>query len=782
MGNIGATGAGVALPRGLPRTPFLGPVAAVVGTLLLVLAGTLPVWGMRLLAPQYPKGLGLWFYGGRTEGPVTEVNNLNHYVGMRPIDLSEVGELALWPLAIVACALLLVAGILLRGWPGRLALVGLLLVPVVILADIQRYLIMYGSQLDRGSALRLDPFVPVVVGPSSVWNFTIWTYPGPALLIIWLVVALALIARRAAPVGRRLAIFTVAAVAVITVVGTLLVVMPSVRTEPVAGAQATHPAGPIDLVAVVDAAPAGSTVVVPAGTYAVHLQLQRPITLVADGEVVLDGSGRGTVVTISADDVTVRGFQIVNTGGQVEDAAAIKTVQASRVRIEANRIAAFFTGIWVNGGESIAIVDNVLTGSGQVTIGGDHSTSGAPVAVVIAGGEPASMDMGMTMDMSSTGSDPHAGHGSGAGPVGQGDAITLWTAHGITVRGNTIRDARDGIFVNYANEVLIDSNVIEHSRYAIHAMFGEDLTVFGNTARVNVTGLVFMYSSRVLAGRNVLTDSQEAGIGVGIVIKDVVGVQLAENRIERNRVGLQVDGTVHHDTAEALVVRNRFAGNGVGVALFASADLAFAANDFDGNLTQVLALEPGVERHNDWTNGGTGNTWSDYAGFDINGDGIGDVPYVASGLGPVLTTSSPALELYRTAPAMAVLGTAQSIWESSRGPVVRDFAPRIAAAVNLSSVAGGPGVAIQSAVAGPAVAAVQPAVAVPADQGHAGHAMAANGAPAAGAAASLDGDFTGSALPWRLAGLALVLAAALVTGAIRRAPARSVRGTRTASR
>ncbi len=726
--------------RGWSNSPLLAPVLALVGTGILILGGTLPIWGTTLQAPQYPKGLALWFFGGRAEGPVGEVNGLNHYIGMRPVDLSLVPELGLWPLAIVGCAAMLAWAVFVPGRLGRLAVAGLFLVPVVVLADIQRWLIIFGSELDRESALRLDPFVPLVVGPSTVWNFTVWTYPGPALGLFWVAAVLALVARRATLPPTRVRLAVSAAILVVAALGTVLLVIPAVR--PPDDAQATGgapPAGPVDLVRLVEAAPAGATIVVPAGSYRVHLVIERPLTLVADGDVLLDGGGRGTVVTISADDVTLQGFRIAHTGGQVEDAAAVKTVEASRVTIKGNTIEDFFTGISINGGREVRVIDNELIGSGQVVRDAGHATAGATAATDAVEGNGSAATV-----------DPHAGHGAGAGPSGQGDGISIWSATGILVRENRIHDARDAIYLNYVDEVLIDSNVIDRNRYAVHAMFGRSVTVFGNTARRNLSGLVFMYTSEILAGRNALTGSRSAGTGYGIVLKDVSGVRLAENVVSRNRVGLQAEGTVHHDSAEALVVRNRFAGNDVGVALMATADLAFAANEFDDNLTQVLALEVGVERHNDWANGGTGNTWSDYAGFDLTGDGVGDVPYTTGGAGEVLIAADPVLAVFRTSPALTILDAARAVWESAREPVVSDAFPRLVAVAALES------------------GTVAPEPAVPAGGGaHAGHGAAAatvGVADPTGGSALDDGIVIAA---WRALGAALLVLAVLAAAALR---------------
>ena len=661
-------GSAMAVPQA--RASLLAPLLVVVGTVLLVVAGTLPVWGMRLLAPQYPKGLDLWFLGGRSEGPVDEVNALNHYIGMRPIDLATVPELGLWPLAILGAAVLFVIAVLVRSWLGRLALIGLWLVPVVVLGDIQRWLMIYGSQLDPESALRLDPFVPLVVGPSTVWNFTIWAYPGPALALFWVVAVLAMIARRAARPSASLARAIAVAALVIALAGTLLVVVPAVRSTDASGddttaAQRDPPAGTVDLARLIEAAPAGATIVVPAGSYRVHLVIDRPITLVADGEVLLDGGGRGTVLTITAADVTVRGFRVSHTGGQVEEAAGIKTVDADRATIEGNRIEDSFTGIAVNGGSGVRIVGNELVGSGQVLSDAGHAIRFAATGPT---GDPAA---------SSPAADPHAGHGTGAGPGGQGDGIMLWNVSGALIRENLIRDVRDGVYLNYADDVLLDGNRIERSRYAVHAMFGSTITVFGNEVRDNLSGLVFMNTSAVLAGRNVIVDGRSPGTGFGIVVKDVNTIRLAENLIARNRVGLQAEGTVNRLNAEAVVASNRFEANDVGVALMPSADLVFGGNIFDANLTQVMSLGIGVERHNFWTYQGVGNTWSDYGGYDIAGDGIGDVAYRSGGVDDLLVTADPALAALRTSPAMTVLATSQAIWGADRPPVVRDDSPRI---------------------------------------------------------------------------------------------------------
>jgi nitrous oxidase accessory protein len=715
------------------RHGSIGPMVAAVGSVLLVIAGLLPVWGTRLVAPQYPKGLDLWFYGGRVEGPVREVNGLNHYIGMQPIDLSRVPEMQLWPLAVVGSALLLVVAALWRGWPARLALLGLWLTPLIVLADIQRWLIIFATELDQTAALRVGSFIPLVVGPTQVWNFTVLSYPGAALVLIWLVALAATVAYRARRPSPRVRWAAGATAMTVAVVGSLLLVVPSM-TDPAtaarsggvalgadgshdhaghghatpsptdhaahatdhadhgghataddagshhlpspAGSERADPPDPSDLAAMLGRTPTGGTLLVPAGTYRVNLVIDRPVTLLADGHVRLDGGGRGTVVTIAADDVTMRGFHVAHTGGQVEEAAAIKVVDAARVLLEDNRLEDFFTGIAVLGSRDVRISGNTLHGSGQVTAGADHAMSGSPSGQGEPATQPAGHDHGHDGGHGGSAADPGADDARGRGPGGQGDGISLWHSANVTVFGNVVEGVRDGLYLSYADLVLLDSNVVRGSRYAIHTMFGEGITVFGNRFTRNLAGMVLMYSKDVLAGRNAILDHRSGGTGVGVALKDVAGLRLAENVIARNRIGIRAEGTQRSAWQEGAVLRNRISANTIGVSLMASADLGFAANTFEGNLTDVHASDRNVARRNDWTYQGTGNRWSAYAGYDLDGDGIGDIPHTAGGFLGVIITTAPALEAFATAPALHALSAAQGIWEASRGAIVIDHAPR----------------------------------------------------------------------------------------------------------
>lgn len=155
-------------------------LAAVV---LVVLAWRLPIWEARMFAPQYPRGLSLTASASGVTGDIAEINELNHYVGMRAFDTSDAPEMQLWlPTIVLGVIAVAIATMLPRRHVlGRLSRLGIWLIPIGALADVQVRLYQYGHSVQPDSAIRIDPFTPLAVGPTEVLNFTTWAYPGAAL-------------------------------------------------------------------------------------------------------------------------------------------------------------------------------------------------------------------------------------------------------------------------------------------------------------------------------------------------------------------------------------------------------------------------------------------------------------------------------------------------------------------------------------------------------------------------------------------------------------------------
>jgi hypothetical protein len=176
----------------------LGLAAAV----LVVLAWKLPIWEARLTAPQYPQGLSLSASADDLVGDIDEVTELNHYVGMEAFEASDAPEMALWtPTIALALAAVAIAVAMPGALLGRLAKLGLWLIPIGALADVQLRLYQYGHGVQDDAAIRLEPFTPLVVGPTKVLNFTTWAYPG---LAVWCLFGAAFLVTFAPGIVQRL--------------------------------------------------------------------------------------------------------------------------------------------------------------------------------------------------------------------------------------------------------------------------------------------------------------------------------------------------------------------------------------------------------------------------------------------------------------------------------------------------------------------------------------------------------------------------------------------------
>ena len=130
--------------------------------------------------------------GGDDGNDLTEINVLNHYIGMRPLEEAAKLERSVSVFAIAALALLVVAAIFVHTRWVVLLVLPAILMPVVFLLDLQYWLRDFGLNLDETAALSsaIDPFVPKVLGSGMIAQFETVAQPGAGL---WLAIAASLL-------------------------------------------------------------------------------------------------------------------------------------------------------------------------------------------------------------------------------------------------------------------------------------------------------------------------------------------------------------------------------------------------------------------------------------------------------------------------------------------------------------------------------------------------------------------------------------------------------------
>ena len=336
----------------------------------------------------------------------------------------------------------------------------------------------------------------------------------------------------------------------------------------------------------------GDVIRVAPGTYAEPMiVVDRQVTLVGDGWPVLDGQGAHQIMSITADDVTVRGFVFRNVGTSfVEDRAALKVTKARGCTIADNRIERAFFGIYLAAASDCRITNNVI-------------------------------------------------QGTGATEAAAGNGIHLWTSNRIHIEGNHISGQRDGIYFEFVHESEIRGNTSEHNlRYGLHFMYSDDCRYVDNIFRANSAGVAVMMTKRVTMAGNRF-ESNWGSASYGLLLKEVYDVRLERNHFVRNTVGLLADGANRIDAEH-----NEFRRNGWALKLLASTDEGhFRANNFIGNTFDVAT------NNRESSNELTGNYWDAYRGYDLDHDGVGDVPFHPVRLFSLLVqTNEPSLVLLRS--------------------------------------------------------------------------------------------------------------------------------------
>jgi hypothetical protein len=143
------------------------------GALLLMISMFLPYWSITMTAPQYPDGLTVNLYVNHMEGDMREIDGLNHYLGMPPLDEGGRFERQISLIAIIVLGLLLIAGTFVHNQWALLLTIPALAWPVIFIADLMRILYQYGHSIDPESALggAIEPFTPPVIGVGKVAQF-----------------------------------------------------------------------------------------------------------------------------------------------------------------------------------------------------------------------------------------------------------------------------------------------------------------------------------------------------------------------------------------------------------------------------------------------------------------------------------------------------------------------------------------------------------------------------------------------------------------------------------
>jgi nitrous oxidase accessory protein len=367
---------------------------------------------------------------------------------------------------------------------------------------------------------------------------------------------------------------------------------------------------------------------VPTGVYRGEIRIDKPLKLIGVGRPTLDGGGNGDIITITAPDVEIRGFRICGTGIDLDKENCAIRVNAARVTIVDN------------------ILDDVLFGidlkeSPDSVIRGNHIG-------------------GKVLDVAR-----------------RGDGLRLWRADRTIVEDNEIHNGRDAILW-YSTDVIVRNNKSHDGRYGFHLMFSNGVTIEKNDLFDNSVGVYLMYSSKLkLIGNRMLRNRGPSGYGLGLKETDDFLVQ--GNIFVGNCVGIYIDGSPFATPDSGRITENTISANDTGVEFLpAVKGNHLWSNSFVDNFEQIAILGRGELTGNEFDRDERGNFWSDYPGYDRDGDGVGEANYESRLLFENLTAREPSLRLFMFSPIhQAVEFIARAVPAVRPEPKFTDYYPLI---------------------------------------------------------------------------------------------------------
>ena len=337
---------------------------------------------------------------------------------------------------------------------------------------------------------------------------------------------------------------------------------------------------------------AGDTILVHSGTYVESgLLISHPLTLLGVDNPVIDGNHSGEIITITAKNVSIEGFILRGSGlSHLDENAAVRFEEAHGGRVSNNSFEDNFFAIYLSKSENCLIENNLISGQAET-----ESRSG--------------------------------------------NGIHLWYCKNINIHGNRISGHRDGIYLEFVEQCIVSQN---HSsanlRYGLHFMFSNHNRYHNNRFDKNGAGVAVMYSRHVDMHNNVFADNWGSA-AYGLLLKDIYDSNITDNQFNRNTVGL------YSEACNRIQVEgNNFENNGWAVKIMAnSMDNVFTHNNF---LTNTFDIATNSRQN---FNAFSQNYWNRYRGYDLDKDGIGDIPFHPVKLFSLLTEKNePTLMLMRS--------------------------------------------------------------------------------------------------------------------------------------
>jgi nitrous oxidase accessory protein len=361
------------------------------------------------------------------------------------------------------------------------------------------------------------------------------------------------------------------------------------------------------------------TVLVERGRYTERLVIDKPLTLKGINRPTLSGGLEGDTIRVTAEDVVIEGMIVTDSGDSLlhQNAGVYIQPGAHRAIVRHCDLSYNLFGLWIEKANDVRVESNLITGKR------DYLSSQ------------------------------------------RGNGIQLYNTTGAQIIGNHISFVRDAIYVDVSHRAVFRGNRLHHSRYGTHYMNSYYNLWEDNDSWLNRGGLALMEVRDQIVRNNRAWGNSDHGIMLRTIQDSVV---------ENNVVAGNSRGFFIYDAEYNTLRNNLVIDNIAGVHMWAgSINNVVEGNDFISNREQVRYV---ASRDVEWGTKG-GNYWSNYLGWDRNGDGTGDVPYEANDVVDRLSWRHPMMKLLLASPAVQTLRLVARQFPLLRAPSIVDPNPRM---------------------------------------------------------------------------------------------------------
>ncbi|MBA5762424.1 nitrous oxide reductase family maturation protein NosD [Vibrio sp. 404] len=379
-----------------------------------------------------------------------------------------------------------------------------------------------------------------------------------------------------------------------------------------------------------DAAQSGDTIILNGGEYVGNFTISQSITLQGKLGAKIDAGGTGNALTLLASDTTIENLNIVNWGRNLteQNAGIYNDKSLKNLIFRGNTLKGDAFGIWAQQVDGILIENNTVEGN--------------PIL--------RSAD--------------------------RGNGIQLSSVKNALVVGNEVSKTRDGLYIISSQDSELRDNILHDLRYGVHYMYSHHNRVIDNFAYNTRAGYALMSSRQLTVHGNRSQDSEDYGMLMNFITQSDISYNQIKNvwtKPENKVIGRDGKGFFVYNSGYNTISHNVIDTAEIGIHLTAGSENGkIFGNSFINNPVQVKYVS---NQKQEWSQNGEGNFWSNYLGWDLDNNSIGDTPFEPNDGIDKMVWKYPESKVLLDSPSVLMLRWIQKQFPVLKPPGVKDSHP-----------------------------------------------------------------------------------------------------------